>query len=85
MKKLLVTVIACVLAAIFTGCGEEGTVIVEKTDSTWMSMNTVQVEHIEVEETLIEETLTEHVLVEDKYIDSEYQSELDYNNKRNNW
>jgi hypothetical protein len=84
MKKLVI-IAGILIAATITGCGSDGAVVVEKTDGTWMSMITVQVEHIEVEETLIEETLTEHVLVEDKYIDSEYQSELDYNSKRNNW
>ena len=84
MKKLLV--MAGILAAVtmFTGCGSDGDVVVEKSDCT-MRVNTIQVECVEVEETLIEETLTEHVLVEDMYIDSEYQSELDYNTKTNRW
>ena len=85
MKKIIIALAGIMAVTMFTGCGSDGAVVVEKTNGTWMSMNTVLVEDVETEETLIERVETEHIEIENKYIDNEYQSELDYNSRKNGW
>ena len=80
MKKLLVTVMACILAAIFTGCGEETKPTQKNSGVEEIRVEEIQVEEIEVEEIQIESIETEKV-----YLDDEYNSELEYNSRVNTW
>ena len=81
MKKIMVLVLAGIMAAIFTGCGEEKEVKeVGEVRITPIKVEEIQVEEIQVENILVEEIQTERI-----YIDSEYQSELEYNSKVNTW
>ena len=82
MKKILVTVIAGIMATmILTGCGDA-----QPTETTrGVEFEHIETEHMLIEETITEETLIEETLVERSYIDDEYLKESEYNSRVNTW
>ena len=75
MKKIMVLVVAGIMAIMATGCGEE----------TKPTQKTTGIQEIKVEEIQVEEIQVEEILTEKIYIDGEYKAEVEYNSKVNTW
>lgn len=80
MKKIMVLVLAGIMAAIFTGCGEE----IKETKKA-SGVEEIRIQEINVEEIQVENILVEEIQTERIYIDGEYEAELEYNSKVNTW
>lgn len=80
MKKLVIMIIASIMAIMATACGEETKETKKVSGVEEIQINEIQVEEIQVEEIQIESILTEKI-----YIDDEYEKEAGYNTRVNTW
>ena len=77
MKKTMIIIVGIIAAILMVGCGSE----VESTPKFTGEFE----EEFFVEDIIIEDLVREDIINEDKYIDGEYERELEFNSRTNEW